>query len=388
MRAEGKRCPLSMRPRYDGDTPDLYGVGGGITSRVRMAKALAGLGNSVEMIVNTPQRRLIDNVLYIPLDQCTKLITDILILNTTGDKLDLTPIRDVTLRTKLNILWVSGIAKPSGLEKLSIDYLYVKSNFLREYVTRNWGESTIPVFVTYNGVADRLFGDAESVGIRRDPFRLIYCSHPAKGLDSAIAITQRLRSFDPRYHLKVFGGPELWGQNGELSISEDGISYGGLIGQKQLVKELFRSTFAINLQEIQEGFGLAVIESMRAGCIVLASNVGAYPEIIHNGDDGFVVDGHYLSKDVWKKTVDIILSLLQDSKLRIAVKSNAKKVPSSTRVIARSWSEHWSLLQGEGKANESEMECKNCSSKGDIFADGFHCLSCGCYERILDINHI
>ncbi len=373
-------CP-DRHIMYDGDTPDLYGVGGGITSRVRMAKALAGLGNSVEMIVNTPQRRLIDNVLYVPLDQRTKIIADILILNTSGDELDLTPIRDVTLRTRLNILWVSGIAKPSGLEKLSIDYLYVKSNFLREYVTRNWGELTIPVFVTYNGVDERLFKDAESEGIRRDPFRLIYCSHPAKGLDSAIAITQRLRSVDPRYHLKVFGGLELWGQNGELTISEDGISYGGLIGQKQLVKELFQSTFAINLQEIQEGFGLALIESMRAGCIVLASNVGAFPEIIQEGKNGYIVPGDHQSVQLREKVRDKIIELVDQPGLLAKIRASAQSILWDTELISRTWVQHWQLQLNNGKPlNTGEKTCGNCSMRVTRMVDGDHCMDCGRFE--------
>ena len=40
---------------YDGRTPDEVGVGGGITARVRMARALARRGHEVHMIVNCPQ---------------------------------------------------------------------------------------------------------------------------------------------------------------------------------------------------------------------------------------------------------------------------------------------------------------------------------------------
>ena len=76
-------CP-DRHIEYDGETPYKTGVGGGVTARVRMAKALAQLGHDVTMAVNCREERWIDGVHYMPLDQFRSYDGDIAILNTSG----------------------------------------------------------------------------------------------------------------------------------------------------------------------------------------------------------------------------------------------------------------------------------------------------------------
>lgn len=62
-------------------------------------------------------------------------------------------------------------------------------------------------------------------------------------------------------------------------------------------RELYRNAKALIFpDECQEAFGLVLIEAMACGCPVIASNLGALPEIIENGVDGFVCanEGEYL----------------------------------------------------------------------------------------------
>ena len=37
--------------------------------------------------------------------------------------------------------------------------------------------------------------------------------------------------------------------------------------------------FSLNLQAIEDSFGMSIIEAMQAGSVVVASPLGAYPEI-------------------------------------------------------------------------------------------------------------
>ena len=74
-------CP-DTHIEYDGRTPYDVGVGGGITARVRMAKALRKLGHDVKMVVNCRRYEVIDGVEYIPLEQFRKADADVLMMNT------------------------------------------------------------------------------------------------------------------------------------------------------------------------------------------------------------------------------------------------------------------------------------------------------------------
>src|SRR4030067_41981 len=74
---------------YDGRTPVERGVGGGITQRVRMARALAQMGHHVTAVVNCPRREVIDGVQYVPLGATAELRADVPIANTSGGASDL-----------------------------------------------------------------------------------------------------------------------------------------------------------------------------------------------------------------------------------------------------------------------------------------------------------
>ena len=65
----------------------------------------------------------------------------------------------------------------------------------------------------------------------------------------------------------------------------------------------------IHLQAAEEAFGIALAEAMAAGCIVLASRVGAYPELIRNGYDGFLIDGNHSSSETLANAARLILNL-------------------------------------------------------------------------------
>jgi mannosyltransferase len=55
-----------------------------------------------------------------------------------------------------------------------------------------------------------------------------------------------------------------------------------------------------------EGFGLTVLEAMSSGVAVLASEAGAWPEIIRSGVDGYVVPVNNLS--AIKQKMSLLLS--------------------------------------------------------------------------------
>lgn len=357
-----------------------------MTARVRMAKALARLGHDVQMVVNCPEERWIDGVHYRPLHLVERINTDVLILNTSGGAYDLSEIQSVDTKARLRIQWISGTSPPRGWKQVPFDFVYVKSNYLLKVVVDEWGLDPSQVFVSYNGVPEDTFAPHGSIE-NRDPFRLAYFSHPSKGLQAAKELIRRVREEDERFHLEVFGGEELWGEARSARESEIGIHYRGLVGQRELAAALQKCSFSICLQSRMEPFGMVVTESMRSGCIVLASPVGAYKELVLHGENGLLIPGDPHSESVQSTSKSWIMHLSKNSALSDYLRENAMNMPWTVETVARAWVEHWRHLLGmedqDVKDRSLPEACPSCAGEVLGLRDGYHCLNCGLYQRVL-----
>ncbi|MCI0854994.1 MAG: glycosyltransferase family 4 protein [Chloroflexi bacterium] len=336
-------CP-DTHIEYDGRTPYDVGVGGGITARVRMAKALSNLGHEVRMVVNCRKHEFIDGVEYIPLERFRKAEADVLIMNTSGGGIDLSPAAELDVRAALKIVWLHGTIEPEGLDCLEYDYAYAVSNFVADAARQEWSVTPKRTFVTYNAFEEQVFADAERSNPVRDPYRIVYFSHPSKGLDTAIEIVQQLRDGNSAFHMKVFGGNRLWGERERAPRFTEGITYYGLIGQRDLARELLESSFSLQLQGGTESCPLSAVEAMRAGCIVLASNVRGYRELIKSGVNGFLLEGDHRSREVRQQAAELISELAKNKQAAGKLRRNAMGVPWDTRRAALTWVRHWDLV--------------------------------------------
>jgi glycosyltransferase involved in cell wall biosynthesis len=367
---------------YDGNTPKEKGVGGGITARIRMAHALQRAGCQVQMVVNCKDDIQIDGVAYKPLDTVDRFDGDVAIINTSGDLLDLRPGMTMDFRVTQKILWVHGSILPKGLDEFQFDSVYAVSNYIRDVVTEEWGIQSSKVFVAYNAFDSKTNATIEASNIQKDPYRCIYFSHPSKGLSSALMLVKSLRKLDPRFHLTVYGGEALWGENSREYPEEEGIRYSGLVGQLDLAKEVYSSGVAIQLQSRQEPGALAIVEAMRAGCLLIGSNVGCYPEYIQNGRDGFIFDGDPTAAGLIDQVAECVYAIVNDKDALEYIRRNARRIPWSTNTMARVWIAHWDWLR-KGRSF-SEFSCPYCGGGSLLLCDGYHCTECGRYHRELD----
>jgi len=364
---------------YDGRMPIERGVGGGVTSRVRMAAALAKLGHDVTAVVNCPRPEVIDKVRYVPLGHSAELTGDVLIANTSGGAYDLSPLENRVLDVGLRIVWVSGTDRPGGLETIGANFIYPKSNFLNEIVRDQWGMARVRRFVAYNGFDEDLFLAAEKDPPRRDHHRMVYFSHPSKGLATSLGVLRVLRRTDRRFHLDVFGGESLWGGVPTAPLSDEAVRDFGLVGQGELARELLASGYSLILQSRQEPFGMVVTESQRAGLVVLASPVGAYPELVQHGRNGFLVPGDPQSEETWAEAASLILELRDRPDEEQKIRETARQVPWSAGLMARVWTEHWDWWFGRREPTQGES-CRVCGGAVLRTIDGTHCLECGVYQ--------
>jgi glycosyltransferase involved in cell wall biosynthesis len=373
---------------YNLHTLNEHGVGGGVTVRVRMAHALAAMGNEVTLFVNCPFEGELEGVMYRQCSNFKKVHADVFIASTSGGGLDLSGLAQTDIQSKLKILFVHGVTQPKGLDAFPFDVIYAPSNFLRKIVADQWGVSLQKVFVTHHGVTETLFKSSFDEEHVRDIHSLIYAGHPSKGLETAFAVWRRLRLEDSRFSLHVFGGNQLWGQEDEPLPEEPGLFYHGLVGQEELASWMMECGFSLNLQSIPEAFGLALSESQRAGCVVLASPVGAYPELIQDGYDGCLVRGIHTEDRTREIATGMIQELVCQPGYMNYLRRNSAHSPLNWETVAQTWLGHWNWMSHANSSLEFSSKfsksCPECNGEWLRLADGLHCRKCGLYKKSID----
>jgi glycosyltransferase involved in cell wall biosynthesis len=207
---------------------------------------------------------------------------------------------------------------------------FVKNHFLEK--TRIPREKYC---VIHNGVDPALF-KFQYRFIKRNPHRIVFASHPVKGLDRVIRIVDSLRkTVSDRFHLDVFGGYKLWGQDQpELKLTDALVTFHGLLPQRELIRRLFACSFMINLYDIPEGFGLIYPQAMKAGIICIVSNVGGVSEVIRDGLNGFLVHDPLQTESAGKDAERIIAHLLKNPGMMAEIRRNGMRYNRGWKEVA------------------------------------------------------
>jgi glycosyltransferase involved in cell wall biosynthesis len=112
---------------------------------------------------------------------------------------------------------------------------------------------------------------------------------PTKGLPYLIEAFSRVKAQISSAHLILLGDgplkPELEKQAGKIQC-KDSIHF---LGYRTNVESLLRGIDVFVLSSIAEGMPRAILEAMAAGVPCVATEVGGIPEIISDGDAGFLV---------------------------------------------------------------------------------------------------
>lgn len=327
---------------------------------------------------------MLQGVVYRHFSQVKQIKTDVFIASSSGGKFDLGCLADISIEAKLKILMIHGIQLPGHIDLHDFDYIYYPSNYSRETIQRDYLEKVHPSFTCYRGIPEENFNGR--VYRNRSPFNVLYVGHPQKGLNSAIKVIRLLRENDPRFTLHIFGGNQLWGDDAIPISSEPGVVDHGMLGQKALAKWLFKMNFAIHLQAIQEAGAPGLNESLRAGCLVMASPVGVFPELIRDGYNGFFIPGSHIELTTIEKTAQLILELSKRPDYMEYIRRNAMCTPLTWSTVAKTWIGHWDWYfdhtDYEGLFNsDGDLGCVRCSGSLLALADGLHCLDCGHYQR-------
>lgn len=185
--------------------------------------------------------------------------------------------------------------------------------------------------VIYNGIDPDLFKPAsieekvlkkKQLGLNKNDFvlgnvgRMDYW----KNQRILIEILPDLKKISPQIKLILVGGGEEEGNLKKSAIKKGVKNDVIFLGQRSDVNQILKAFDIFVFPSLTEGLPLVVIEAMATGLPIVASHVGGIPELVVNGETGFLVSP--TSKEEIKET---IIKLLNNPKLRKEMGQIARK---------------------------------------------------------------
>ncbi|MBQ8541062.1 MAG: glycosyltransferase family 4 protein [Clostridia bacterium] len=170
------------------------------------------------------------------------------------------------------------------------DFVVSVSEFVKRRNKEILGISTDKAHVVYNGIRPELFhrDNIES----HDTFRLVYVGRifRKKGLHLLVDAAAKLPC-DMNYTIDIIGEgedvPMLVEKTKEYGL-EDKINFRG--PQTNVAEWLKQMDLFVHPAIWEEGFGITLVEAMAASIPCVAFKKGALPELINNGENGFIAE--------------------------------------------------------------------------------------------------
>ena len=132
-----------------------------------------------------------------------------------------------------------------------------------------------------------------------------------KGIPYALEALRRIRSDFPRAHLVIAGDGEKAGELRRLASMLGIADRVCWLGWREDAADLMAAFDIFLLPSLHEGFGLVLLEAMSRRVPIIASRVGAIPEVVVDGETGILVEARNVDQ-----LAEAMARLLTDRALR------------------------------------------------------------------------
>lgn len=149
------------------------------------------------------------------------------------------------------------------------------------------------VAVLYNATTDKRIARVDQSTDRSEPFRLLFLANliPRKGVGELLTAVAQLKGIGHDLKLTLVGGGQV--ERYRRNCDELGISivcnFTGWIPAGQVV-DFLNDADALVLPSFDEGLPMSILEALSAGIPVIATRVGAIPEVLTSGVDSLLLE--------------------------------------------------------------------------------------------------
>lgn len=172
------------------------------------------------------------------------------------------------------------------------------SEDLKRFITKNVGVPSERIKVIYNGQdvlprmaleKKRRLQDELGLGEDEQLVGMVGSLYPVKGHKYLLAAVPRILKAHPHTTFLIVGRGELASQLKE-EVKRSGLEKQvRFLGFREDVSALLSLMDIFVLPSLSEGLSIALLEAMTAGKPVIATSVGGNPEVVVDGETGFLV---------------------------------------------------------------------------------------------------
>lgn len=169
---------------------------------------------------------------------------------------------------------------------------------LKEFLVKHVGVAAGRVHLIYNGIEAKTRRESETLSLGRTELGLrmddevvgvVGSLYPVKGHRYLLEAVPQILKVRPRLKILIVGSGSMEGGLKELVRGLGIQRQVHFLGFRRDVQELLSLIDVFVLPSLSEGLSLALLEAMAAGKVVVATNVGGNPELVVEGETGFLV---------------------------------------------------------------------------------------------------